>query len=143
MRGAGPGVLAAGYKSFEHHLEAKFPDCWRRAYYLKSIHDHLKQIPTPEIEDLGWAKALELAKVARHEGRGFNSAAQLDKAKGSCKDELRREVYKHLSGENYEPLEMVYFKLVSVAAKKGSIVAVESGPVSRLRCELLWRAEVG
>jgi len=99
------------YKSFEHYLEAKFPDCRRKAYYLMSIHDHLKQIPTPEIEDLGWAKALELAKVARHEGRRFNSAAWLDKAKGASKEELQREVFKHLTGEEYEPYELVYFKL--------------------------------
>jgi hypothetical protein len=100
-----------GYESFEGYLEKKFPDGRRKAYYLMSIHDHLKQIPTPEIEDLGWAKALELAKVARHEGRGFNSAAWLDKAKQSGKAELKREVYKHLTGEDYEPYEMVYFKL--------------------------------
>jgi len=105
------GYWRLGYKSFEHYLEAKFPDGRRKAYYLMSIHDHLKQIPTPEIEDLGWAKALELAKVARHEGRGFNSAAWLDKAKQSSKQELKQEVYKHLTGEDYEPYEMVYFKL--------------------------------
>ena len=64
-----------GYKGFDHYLEAKFPDCRRRAYYPLSIHDHLKQIPTPEIEDLDWSKALDLAKVTRHEGRGFKSAA--------------------------------------------------------------------
>jgi hypothetical protein len=105
------GYWRLAYQSFEHYLEAKFPDCRRKAYYLMSIHDHLKQIPTPEIEDLAWAKALELAKVARHEGRGFNSAAWLDKAKQSSKQELKREVYKHLTGEDYEPYEMVYFKL--------------------------------
>jgi hypothetical protein len=32
---------------------------------------------------------------------------------------------------------------VSVAAKKGSIIAVERGPVSGLRYELLCGAEVG
>jgi hypothetical protein len=81
------------YPSFEAYLEKKFPDCRRKAYYLMSIHDHLKQIPAPEIEGLGWAKALELAKVARHEGRGFNSAAWLNRAKQSSKEELQREVY--------------------------------------------------
>ena len=35
----------------------------------------------------------------------------LDKAKQSSKQELRREVYKHLTGEDYEPYKMVYFKL--------------------------------
>jgi hypothetical protein len=46
-----------------------------------SIHDHLKQIPTAEIEELGSSKALELAKVARSEGRHFNSATWLHRAK--------------------------------------------------------------
>jgi len=54
---------------------------------------------------------LALAKVARHKGRGFNSAAWLDKAKSSSKQELEQEVYKHLTGEEYGPYEMVYFKL--------------------------------
>ncbi len=100
-----------GYKSFDHFLEAKFPDSRRKAYYLMSIHDHLKQIPTQEIEDLGWSKALELAKVARSEGRGFNSATWLHKAKESTKQQLKEEVYKYFTGEDYEPYEMVYFKL--------------------------------
>jgi len=100
-----------GYKSFEHFLETKFPDSRRKAYYLMSIHDHLRQIPTEEIESLGWSKALELAKVARSEGRHFDSAAWLHKAKESTKQQLKEEVYKYFTGEDYEPYEMVYFKL--------------------------------
>jgi hypothetical protein len=100
-----------GYKSFEAFLETKFPDSRRKAYYLMSIHDHLRQIPAPEIEELGWSKALELAKVARSEGRHFDSATWLHKAKGSTKQELKEEVYKYFTGEDYEPYEMVYFKL--------------------------------
>jgi hypothetical protein len=100
-----------GYKSFEAYLEAEFPDCRRKAYYLMSIHDHLKQIPTWEIEALGWSKALELAKVARSEGRHFDSATWLHKAKGWTKEELKQEVYKYFTGEEYEPYEMVYFTL--------------------------------
>jgi hypothetical protein len=100
-----------GYKSFEDFLEVKFPDSRRKAYYLMSIHDHLKMIPTAEIEGLGWSKALELAKVARSEGRHFDSATWLHRAKGSTKQELKEEVYKYFTGEDYEPYEMVYFKL--------------------------------
>jgi len=100
-----------GYKSFEEFLEAKFPDSRRKAYYLMSIHDNLRQIPTEEIELLGWSKALELAKVARNQGRNFSSATWLHKAKECTKEELKEEVYKYLTGEDYEPYEMVYFKL--------------------------------
>ena len=105
------GYWRLGYKSFEGYLEAKFPDSRRKAYYLMSIHDHLKQIPTPEIENLGWSKALELAKVARSEGRHFDSATWLHRAKECTKEQLKEEVYKYFTGEDYEPYEMVYFKL--------------------------------
>ena len=100
-----------GYRSFEDFLEAKFPDSRRKAYYLMSIHDHLKMIPAAEIEGLGWSKALELAKVARSEGRHFASATWLHRAKESTKQELKEEVYKYFTGQEYEPYEMVYFKL--------------------------------
>jgi hypothetical protein len=105
------GYWRLGHKSFEAYLEEKFPDSRRKAYYLMSIHDHLRQIPAPEIEELGWSKALELAKVARSEGRHFDSATWLHKAKESTKQELKEEVYKYFTGEEYEPYEMVYFKL--------------------------------
>jgi hypothetical protein len=87
------GYWRLGYKSFDDYLEAKFPDSRRKAYYLMSNHDHLKQIPTAEIEQLGWSKALELAKVAKSEGRRFNSATWLHRAKDCTKQELKEEVY--------------------------------------------------
>ncbi len=56
------GYWRLGHKSFEAYLETKFPDSRRKAYYLMSIHDNLRKIPTTEIEGLGWSKALELAR---------------------------------------------------------------------------------
>ena len=76
------GYWRLGHKSFEDYLEKKFPDSKRKAYFLMSIHDHLCQIPSPKIEELGWSKALELAKVARSQGRHFDSATWLHKAQG-------------------------------------------------------------
>jgi hypothetical protein len=105
------GYWRLGYGSFEEFLGAKFPDSRRKAYYLMSIHDNLRQIPTEEIESLGWSKALELAKIARSEGRRFESATWLHKAKESSKEELQQEVHRYFSGEDLEPYEMVYFKL--------------------------------
>jgi hypothetical protein len=105
------GYWRLGYKSFDHFLESRFPDSRRKAYYLMSIHDHLKQIPTAEIEQLGWSKAMELAKVARSEGRHFDSATWLHRAKDCTKQELKEEVYKYFTGQDFEPYEMVYFKL--------------------------------
>jgi hypothetical protein len=105
------GYWRLGHPSFEGYLEKKFPDSRRKAYYLMSIHDHLRRIPAPEIEELGWAKALELAKVARREGRQFDSATWLHRAKDSSKRELQETVHKYFTGEDFEPYEMVYFKL--------------------------------
>ncbi len=105
------GYWRLGYQSFEHFLEVKFPDSRRKAYYLMSIHDHLRKIPTAQIEALGWSKALELAKVARTEGRHFDSATWLHKAKESTKQQLQETVHKYFTGQDYEPYEMVYFKL--------------------------------
>jgi len=105
------GYWRLGHKTFEGYLEEKFPDSRRKAYYLMSIHDHLRQIPAPEIEELGWSKALELAKVARSAGRGFDCATWLHRAKEATKQQLKEEVHKYFTGEDYEPYEMVYFKL--------------------------------
>ena len=96
------GVTVTDFARFEGVLEAKFPDSRRKAYYLMSIHDHLHQIPTLEIESLGWSKALELAKVAKSEGRHFDSATWLHKAKEKTKQELKEEVYKYFTGGEYE-----------------------------------------
>ena len=92
-----------GYGSFEEFLEAKFRDSRRKAYYLMSIHDHLRQIPTEEIESLGWSKAPELAKAARSEGRRFDSATWLHRAKESSKEEIKEEVHRYFTGEDLEP----------------------------------------
>ena len=64
-----------GNQSFEAYLEENFPDSWRKTYYLMSIYDHQGANPAPEIEALGWAKALEPAEVARSEGGQFDRAA--------------------------------------------------------------------
>jgi len=76
-----------------------------------SIHDHLRQIPTAEINNLGWSKALELAKVARSQGRRFDSATWLHNAQEWSKEKLKEEVHRYFTGEDLEPYEMVYFKL--------------------------------
>ena len=116
-----------GYQSFEAYLEEKFPDSRRKAYYLMSIHDHLGQIPAPEIEDLGWSKALELGKVARSEGRRFDCVTWLHRAQESTKQELKEAVHKYFTREDYEPYEMIYFKQSVAGGGKGSLRGLADG----------------
>ncbi|MFZ0634198.1 MAG: hypothetical protein WA755_06580 [Candidatus Acidiferrales bacterium] len=52
-------------KSFDEFLEKRFPESRRKAYYLMAIHEQLPRIPKPELREVGWTKATELAKIAR------------------------------------------------------------------------------
>ena len=82
----------------------------RKAYYLMAIHEQLPRIPKVDLQQVGWAKATELAKVARRDGQRFESATWLHKARELPKEEFKREVSKHLTGKETEPWEILYFK---------------------------------
>jgi hypothetical protein len=60
---------------------------------------------------VGWTKAAELAKVARRDGQKFDCATWLHKAQELPKEEFKREVERHLTGQETEPWEMLYFKM--------------------------------
>jgi hypothetical protein len=98
-------------KSFDEFLERRFPESRRKAYYLMSIHENLPPQARRQLKEIGWAKGLELAKVARKEGQKFNCATWLHKAKEMPRDVFTREVERELTGEDTEPWEIVYFKL--------------------------------
>jgi len=97
--------------SFDEFLEKRFPESRRKAYYLMAIHEHLPQIPKPELRLVGWSKAAELVKVARREGKRFDCATWMHKARELPKEEFKREVERHLTGQETEPWEIIYFKL--------------------------------
>ncbi len=61
--------------------------------------------------DIGWAKAAELVKVARSDRDQFDSGSWLEKAQSLPREEFRHEVEKHLTGEDTEPSDIIYFKL--------------------------------
>jgi hypothetical protein len=56
-------------KSFDEFLERRFPESRRKAYYLMSIHEHLPPQVRKELKQVGWTKGLELAKLARRQGK--------------------------------------------------------------------------
>ena len=98
-------------KSFDEFLEKRFPDSRRKAYYLMAIHEHLPRIAKPELREVGWTKATELAKIARREGQRFESAIWLHKARSMPVEEFKRAVDRHLTGQETEPWEILYFKM--------------------------------
>jgi hypothetical protein len=98
-------------KSFDEFLERRSPGSRRKAYYLMSIHENLPPQARKELKEVGWAKGLELAKVARRDGQHFDCATWLHKAHALPKDQFRREVEKELTGRDMEPWEIIYFKL--------------------------------
>jgi len=98
-------------KSFDEFLERRFPESRRKAYYLMSIHEHLPKPIRRELKQVGWAKAVELVKVARRDRERFESATWLHKARSLPKEEFKAEVERELTGGNTEPSELMYFKV--------------------------------
>ena len=98
-------------KSFDEFLEKKFPESRRKAYYVMAIHENLPHIPKRQLREVGWTKARELVKVARREGRDFDCAPWVHKAKELPREEFTREVERHLTGKEVEPWEMLYFRV--------------------------------
>ncbi len=98
-------------KSFDEFLERRFPESRRKAYYLMSIHEHLPPQARKELKQVGWAKAAELTKVARSDGKAFDCAIWLHKAREMPQQQFKHEVEKHLTGKDTEPTEIIYFKL--------------------------------
>jgi hypothetical protein len=98
-------------KSFDEFLERRFPESRRKAYYLMSIHEHLPPQARNELKEVGWTKGLELAKLARRDGRHFDCAIWLHRARQVPKEDFRREVEKELTGRETEPWQIIYFKL--------------------------------
>ncbi|MGH9429440.1 MAG: hypothetical protein ACRD2L_24405, partial [Terriglobia bacterium] len=82
-----------------------------KAYYIMAIHEHLTRIPKRELQQIGWTKARELARVARTEGQRFDCAPWVHKASAMPREEFRREVERHLTGRETEPHEILYFKV--------------------------------
>ena len=97
-------------KSFDEYLEKRFPESRRKAYYLMAIHEHLTRVPKQHLREVGWSKATEMAKVARRDGSEFDCATWLHKAKELPKEAFKREVERHLTGQETEPWEIIYFK---------------------------------
>ncbi len=64
-------------KCFDEFLERRFPESRRKAYYLMSIHEHLPPQARKELKEVGWAKGIELVKLARRDQQNFDCATWL------------------------------------------------------------------
>jgi len=85
-----------------------------------AIHEQLPRLAHRDLRDVGWTKAVELAKVARRDGKRFDCATWLHRAQELPKGEFKREVERHLTGAEQEPWEMLYFKIY-----KGQLQVIE------------------
>jgi hypothetical protein len=98
-------------KSFDDFLERRFPESRRKAYYLMSIHEHLPKQIKKDLPEIGWAKAVELVKVARSDRERFDCERWVHDAQTMPREQFRHEVDKHVTGEDSEPSDLIYFKL--------------------------------
>ena len=97
--------------SFDDFLVRRFPESRRKAYYLMSIHEHIPPQARKTLQEVGWTKSVELAKLARRDRQHFDCATWLHKARELPKDQFKHEVEKALTGKDSEPFEIVYLKL--------------------------------
>ena len=98
-------------KCFDEFLERRFPESRRKAYYLMSIHEHLPPHARKQLNEVGWSKGIELAKLAKRDRQDFDCAIWLHKARRMTTDAFKKEVEKELTGRETEPWEIIYFKL--------------------------------
>jgi hypothetical protein len=61
-------------KCFDEFLERRFPESRRKAYYLMSIHENLPPQARKQLKEVGWAKGIELVKLARRDRQNFDCA---------------------------------------------------------------------
>jgi hypothetical protein len=103
--------------SFDDFLERRFPQSRRKAYYLMSIQEHLPPPVRAQLKQVGWAKAIELVKVARSDGKRYQSETWLQKAQDLPKEQFKDAVEKYLTGKDSEPSELIYFKVYKTQAQ--------------------------
>jgi hypothetical protein len=106
--------------SFDDFLARRFRESRRKAYYLMSIHENIPPQARKALKEIGWTKGIELAKLARRDGKRFDCATWLHKAIEMPKDEFKLEVERALTGKDGEPYEIVFLKLY-----KSQIAVVE------------------
>ena len=78
-------------------------NCWSRSPLCGKrgaghIHEHLPPQARKQLKEVGWAKGIELAKLARRDGQHFDCATWLHKARQMPKEDFRKEVEKELTG---------------------------------------------
>ena len=76
-----------------------------------SIHENLPPQAKKELKQVGWAKLIELVKLARRDRQHFDCATWLHRAREMPKEQFKQEVEKELTGRETEPCEIIYFKL--------------------------------
>ena len=75
-----------------------------------SIHEHLPPQARKQLKEVGWAKGIELAKLAKRDRQHFDCATWLHKARHMPKEDFKEEVEKELTGREKESWEIIYFK---------------------------------
>src|ERR1700739_3923609 len=109
-----------------------------------SIHEHLPPQARKELKKVGWAKGIELAKLARRDRQRFDCATWLHKARHLSKEEFQQMVEKNLHGKITEPWEIVYFKLyqsqipVIERALETAALMLGKRPIAGLLLEMIW-----
>ena len=77
-------------KCFDEFLERRFPESRRKAYYLMSIHEHLPPQARKQLKEVGWAKGIELAKLARRDRQNIRLCNLVAQSRTRCRRRTSR-----------------------------------------------------
>ena len=64
-----------------------------------SIHENLPPQARKELKKVGWAKGIELAKLARRDRQHFDCATWLHNARQLSKEDFQQAVERELTGK--------------------------------------------
>ena len=65
---------------------------------MMSIHENLPPQARKQLKEVGWAKGIELVKLARRDRQNFDCATWLHKARQMPKEDFKKAVEKELTG---------------------------------------------
>jgi hypothetical protein len=77
-------------KCFDEFLERRFRNRGGKPTNLMSIREHLPPQARKELKEVGWAKGIELVKLARRDRQAFDCATWLDRARHMPKEDLKK-----------------------------------------------------
>ena len=108
-----------------------------------AIHENLTRIPKPRLREVGISKAAEMAKVARRDGKTFDSADLVAQSQGAAARRVQSAGGTPSDGEGNRTLGADLFQAVQKSAAgdragtRNSLINAGKRKIARLLLEMI------